>query len=83
MSRGVKAKTRNIHAAIRILDYHGQRLTLHDYFFAKSIDIEGVEVAIDRYFLNHPEMVLDTWSRKDTPYADEGYSVLGNSDLAS
>src|SRR5205085_12247059 len=129
------------------LDYHGQKLSLHDYFFAKSIDalkpggvqalvttnftldkqnaavreylasradfvgairlpsdafkregtavvtdiifmrkrsldeppghadpqwlggapltVEGVEVASNRYFLNHPEMVLGTWTRKD------------------
>lgn len=44
--------------------------------------IDGVEVAINRYFLNHPEMVLGTWSRKDTLYGGEGYSVIGNGDLA-
>jgi hypothetical protein len=42
--------------------------------------IEGVEVPINRYFLNHPEMVLGTWTGKDTLYG-EGYSVLGNGDL--
>src|SRR5579884_624115 len=145
------------------LDYHGHKLSLHDYFFAKSIDalkpggvlalvtthftldkqnatireylasradfvgairlpsdafkregtavvtdilflrkrgpdepahhvdpewlgvapltIEGVEVPINRYFLNHPEMVLGTWTCKDTLYG-EGYSVLSNGDLA-
>jgi N12 class adenine-specific DNA methylase len=146
------------------LDYRGQKLSLHDYFFAKSIDalkpggvlalvtthftldkqnaaireylaskanfvgairlpsdafkregtavvtdilflrkrvpgepanhadpqwlgvaplsIEGMEVPINRYFLNHPEMVLGNWTRKDTLYGGEGYSVLGNGDLA-
>jgi N12 class adenine-specific DNA methylase len=145
------------------LDYHGQKLSLHDYFFAKSVDslrpggilalvtshftldkqnaairellaskadfvgairlpsdafkregtavvtdivflrkrlpgeparhadtdwlgvaplaIEGVEVPINRYFLNHPDMVLGTWSRKDTLYG-EGYSLLGNGNLS-
>src|SRR5205085_1021642 len=145
------------------LDYHGQKLSLHDYFFAKSIDalkpggvlalvtthftldkqnaaireclaskadfvgairlpsdafkregtavvtdilflrkrapdeparhadpdwlgvaplaIEGVDVAINRYFMNHPEMVLGAWTRKDTLYGDEGYSVRGSGDL--
>ncbi len=145
------------------LDYRGQRLSLHDYFFAKSIDtlkpcgilalltshytldkqnaaireylaskadflgafrlpsdafkregtavvtdilflrkrsaseqenhidplwlhvapltIEGMDIPINRYFLNHPEMVLGTWSRKDTLYG-EGYSVRSNGDLA-
>ncbi len=148
------------------LDYHGQKLSLHDYFFAKSVDslkpggvlalvtthytldkqnaairetlaakadfmgairlpsdafkregtavvtdilflrkrapgqpaahadpewlgvgpltIEGAAIPINRYFLNHPEMVLGTWSRKDTLYGgDEGYSVTGNGDLAA
>ena len=145
------------------LDYHGQKLSLHDYFFAKSVDavkpggvlalvtshytldkqnaavreylasradfvgairlpsdafkregtavvtdivflrkrapgvpanhiddewlslapltIDGAEVTVNRYFLNHPEMVLGTWSRKDTLYGGEGYSVLGSGDL--
>jgi hypothetical protein len=144
------------------LDYHGHKLSLHDYFFAKSIDalkpggvlalvtthftldkqnaairellaskadfvgairlpsdafkregtavvtdilflrkrapdepaghvdpewlgvaplaIEGVEVPINRYFLNHSEMVLGTWASKDTLYG-EGYSILSNGDL--
>jgi N12 class adenine-specific DNA methylase len=146
------------------LDYHGQKLSLHDYFFAKSIDalkpggvlalvtthftldkqngaireilgskadfvgairlpsdafkregtsvvtdiiflrkrapreparheeaewhrsrpmeIDGVEIPINRYFVRHPEMVLGTWSRKDTLYGNEGYSVQSNGDLA-
>ena len=37
---------------------------------------------INRYFLNHPEMVLGNWTRKDTLYGGEGYSVTGNGDLA-
>ncbi len=40
----------------------------------------SVEVPINRYFLNHPEMVLGAWTSKDTLYG-EGYSVLGNGDL--
>lgn len=146
------------------LDYHGQKLSLHDYFFAKSVDalkpggvlalvtshftldkqnafirehlggvadfvgairlpsdafkregtavvtdivflrkrapgeparhvdpdwlgvvplaIEGVEVPVNRYFLSHPEMVLGEWSRKDTLYGGEGYSLISNGDLA-
>ena len=146
------------------LDYRGQRLSLHDYFFAKSIDalkpggvmalvtthftldkqnaaireylaskadfvgairlpsdafkregtavvtdivflrkrakgepekhvdpdwlgvaplsIEGMDIPINRYFLNHPEMVLGTFTRKDTLYGGEGYSVTSNGDLS-
>jgi N12 class adenine-specific DNA methylase len=45
------------------------------------LDIDGEPVAINRYFHHHPEMVLGTWSRKDTLYG-EGYSVTGNGDLA-
>jgi N12 class adenine-specific DNA methylase len=43
--------------------------------------IEGVEVPVNHYFLNHPQMVLGSWTRKDTLYGGEGYSVLGNGDL--
>ena len=45
--------------------------------------IEGVEVPVNRYFLNHPEMVLGDWSRKDTLYGGEGYSIRGSGDLAA
>jgi N12 class adenine-specific DNA methylase len=145
------------------LDYQGQKLSLHDYFFAKSIDalkpggvlalvtshftldkqngairdylaskadfvgairlpsdafkregtavvtdivflrkrapgeparhvdpdwlgiaplaVDGAEVSVNRYFLTHPHMVLGDWSRKDTLYGGEGYSVTGSGDL--
>src|SRR5262249_6628944 len=43
--------------------------------------VVGEPVSVNRYFLNHPEMVLGTWSRKDTLYG-EGFSVTGNGDLA-
>ena len=46
------------------------------------LTIDGAEVPINRYFLNHPEMVLGNWTRKDTLYGGEGYSVIGNGDLA-
>ncbi len=38
-------------------------------------------VSINGYFHNHPEMVLGTWSSKDTLYGGEGYSVTSNGDL--
>jgi hypothetical protein len=44
--------------------------------------IDGAEIAVNRYFLDHPEMVMGTWSRKDTLYGGEsGYSVISNGDL--
>jgi N12 class adenine-specific DNA methylase/SAM-dependent methyltransferase len=43
--------------------------------------VDGEPVSVNRYFLNHPEMVLGAWSRKDTLYG-EGFSVTGNGDLA-
>jgi N12 class adenine-specific DNA methylase len=47
-----------------------------------ALSVEGMDVAINRYFLNHPEMVLGTWTRKDTLYGGEGYSVVSAGDLA-
>jgi SAM-dependent methyltransferase len=52
-----------------------------DWLHVAPLDIDGVAVPINRYFLNHPEMVLGSWSRKDTLYG-EGFSVTGNGDLA-
>jgi N12 class adenine-specific DNA methylase len=48
-----------------------------------TLAIDGADVAVNRYFLNHPEQVLGIWSRKDTLYGTDGYSVLGNGDLAA
>src|SRR5262249_21642207 len=42
----------------------------------------SAEIPVNRYFLNHPEMVLGEWSRKDTLYGGEGFSVTSNGDLA-
>ena len=39
-----------------------------DWLGIAPLAIEGAEVPINRYFLNHPEMVLGNWSRKDTLY---------------
>ncbi len=160
----IDAVVGNVPFADLKLDYGGQKLSLHDYFFAKSIDalkpggvmalvtthftldkqnaanreylaskadfvgairlpsdafkregtavvtdivflrkrapgepahhadagwlgvaplaIEGMDIPINCYFLNHPEMVLGTWTRKDTLYGGEGYSVTGNGDLS-
>lgn len=47
------------------------------------LSIEGVEVPVNRYFLNHPEMVLGAWTRRDTLYGGEGYSVRGDGNLAA
>jgi len=52
-----------------------------DWLSVAPLTVEGVEVAINRYFLNHPAMVLGAWSRQDTLYG-EGYSVTGSGDLA-
>lgn len=46
------------------------------------LDVEGAAVIINRYFDRHPEMVLGTFSRKDTLYGGEGYSVVGRGELA-
>jgi N12 class adenine-specific DNA methylase len=160
----IDAAVGNVPFADLKLDYHGQRLSLHDFFFAKSIDalkpggilalvtshftldkqnaaireylaskadfvgairlpsdafkregtavvtdivflrkrapgepahhadpdwlgvapltIDGAEVPVNRYFLKHPDMVLGLWSRKDTLYGGEGYSVSSTGDLA-
>jgi SAM-dependent methyltransferase len=43
--------------------------------------IEGVEMPVNRYFLQHPAMVLGTWSRHDRLYAGEGYTLRATGEL--
>ena len=52
-----------------------------DWLQTASLAAEGVEVEVNKYFRNHPEMVLGTWTSKDTLYG-EGYSVASTGDLA-
>src|SRR5205085_7475706 len=52
-----------------------------DWLRADPHEIDGVTVPINRYFLNHPEMVLGTWTSKDSLYG-EGYGVVSTGDLA-
>ena len=52
-----------------------------DWLGIAPLAIDGAEVPVNRYFLNHPEMVLGNWSRKDTLYGGEGFSVDRNGDL--
>ena len=48
------------------------------------LTIEGVDIPINRYFLQHPAMVLGTWSRQDRLYASAaGYSLRAQGDLAA
>src|SRR5262249_53016240 len=53
-----------------------------DWLTTAPMEVEGHEVSVNRYFLNHPEMVLGTYSGKGTLYGKEGYSVVSNGDLA-
>jgi N12 class adenine-specific DNA methylase/predicted RNA methylase len=45
------------------------------------IGIAGADLPVNRYFLNHHEMVLGDWSRDDTLHGT-GFSVRSNGDLA-
>ena len=48
------------------------------------LTIEGVDIPINRYFLQHPAMVLGTWSRQDRLYASAAdYSLRAQGDLAA
>ena len=54
----------------------------NEWLGVAPLEIDGAEVTVNHYFLNHPEMVLGAWSRKDTLYGGEGYSVKSQGDLA-
>ena len=53
-----------------------------DWLGVAPLTVDGAEVPVNRYFLNHPEMVLGAWSRKDTLYGGEGLSVTSTGDLS-
>lgn len=47
------------------------------------VEIEGVEVPINRFFITTPDLVLGDWSRQDTLYGSEQeYSLVGDGKLA-
>ncbi len=52
-----------------------------DWLQVGSLAVEGTDATVNRFFLNHPEMVLGTWSRHDTLYPGQGYSVRGSGQL--
>ena len=53
-----------------------------DWLGVAPLTVDGAAVPVNRYFLNHPEMVLGAWSRKDTLYGGEGLSVAATGDLS-
>ncbi len=53
-----------------------------DWLETEPLEIEGAAIPVNRYFHHHPEMVLGAWSRENTMYGTEGFSVVGNGDLA-
>ena len=48
-----------------------------------NLEIGGASLPVNRYFLNHPEQVLGTFTRKDTLYGGPGFSVEGTDDFES
>ncbi len=54
-----------------------------DWLGIAPLEIDGAKVSVNRYFLNRPHMVLGAWSRKDTLYGGEGYSLTSTGDLPS
>lgn len=52
-----------------------------DWLVSAPFEIDGTTVGVNRYFQNHPEMVLGNWSLKDTLYGTEGYSLASTGKL--
>ena len=53
-----------------------------EWLKTSQLGIDGLDVSINRYFQNHPAMVLGDWSRKDSLHAG-GISLIANGDLAA
>jgi N12 class adenine-specific DNA methylase len=52
-----------------------------DWLQVAPLNIDGVEVPVNRYFHQHPEMVLGSWTRENQLYGDAGLSVKGDGEL--
>ena len=63
----------------------GQPENHADYEWKQSApaEVDGTFVPINRYFINHPEMVLGTLFGKGGLYGTDGYMVESNGDLAA
>ncbi len=53
-----------------------------EWLTTDPVQLEGAQFPINAYFLNRPEMILGTFSRKDTLYGN-GYSIDSTGDLAT
>ena len=53
-----------------------------EWLNTSQLGISGLDVSINRYFQNHPEMVLGDWSRDDSLHAG-GISLIANGDLST
>ncbi len=47
----------------------------NDWLKTGPKELDGTPVSVNQYFLNHPEMVLGTWSKENQLYGDEGFSI--------
>ena len=52
-----------------------------EWLETSMIGIEGADMPINRYFCNHPDMVLGDWSRQNLLHGAVGFSVKPNGDL--
>lgn len=52
-----------------------------DWLGTDSMEVEGLPVSMNKYFIHHPEMVLGTFTRENQLYGDEGYSIKGTGNL--
>ena len=54
-----------------------------EWLETSEIGIAGADLPVNRYFLNHHEMVLGDWSREHLLHGAVGFSVKSNGDLVS
>ncbi|TWT51733.1 hypothetical protein KOR42_34200 [Thalassoglobus neptunius] len=47
-----------------------------------ELSVEGTTVCVNRYFAEHPEVVLGDWTLQKQLYGDDGYSIRSNGNLA-
>ena len=55
----------------------------NEWLLTDSKQVDGANISVNKYFLNHPDMVLGDWTLENQLYGGDGFSIRSNGDLAT
>lgn len=53
-----------------------------DWLQTAEKQIDGIGISVNKYFINHPEMVLGDWTLENQLYGSDGFSIRSNGNLS-